>query len=473
MQLTLRAYIDGVTAWTLDPQIVVDFYVKKAKTENDKFFSFVRFHEDYVQQHISLFKDRPLKGAPIAIKDNILTEWYISSCASKILENYVSPYSATCFLNLENNGWLMIGKANMDEFAMWWSTENSYFGVTHNPHGVNRIPGGTSGGSAAAVASDCCIAALGSDTGWSVRQPAACCGVVGMKPTYWMVSRYGVQSMTSSFDQVGVLTKTVEDAEILLRAIAGFDPQDSNSDPRADDFVHGKIKKIDAKKLKIAIPQEALAKWVDPRVRALFFQRVEELRAQWYDIQEVSIPVLSYTVPLYYSLMPAEVSSNLARFDGIKFGLQDESLDHDDIASYYQKVRSEWFGDEAKRRILLGTFVLSSANYEWYYLKAQKVKTYLIQEVDSIFDTYDLILTPTAPNVAWKMWAKSADPIQMYLEDLYTAPANICGVPAMSVPIGTVSDEWEDMPVGIHFMAQRWHEENIFAFGKVIERLKH
>lgn len=475
MQLTLRAYIDGVTDWTLDPQKVLDFYVKKAKEKNSAYNMFIRFHDDYIQQNISLCKDRPLKGAPIALKDNFLTKWYISSCGSKMLETYVSPYSASCFERLENNGWLMIGKANMDEFAMGSSTETSYFGVTYNPYWTGRVPGGSSGWSAVAVASDCCLGALWTDTSGSVRQPAALCGIVGMKPTYWMVSRYGVQSMASSLDQVGVFTKTVEDAEILLRAVAGFDERDSQSDPRADDFVSWKLKiegwKLNVKKLKIALPKEVFSSGLDPRIKEILLQKVEQLRALWYDVQEVSLPVLSYGIPLYYSLMPAELGTNLARFDGIKFGLQDESLEHEDLASYYQKIRSEWFGDEAKRRILLSSFVLSSANYEWYYLRAQKIREQMIQDVDTIFETYDLILGPTTPSVAWKMGQRSADPIQMYLEDFYTVAANICGWPAMTVPMGMVNDEWEDMPVGIHFMAQRWHEDIVFAFGKVIENL--
>lgn len=475
MQLTLRAYIDGVTAWTLDPQTVVDFYVNKAKKENDKLFSFVRFHDDYVQKNVDTIRQGPLKGAPIAIKDIILTKDYITSCGSKILENYVSPYSATCFLNLEKNGWLMIGKSNMDEFAMWSSTETSYFGLTYNPYGKNRVPGGSSGGSAAAVASDCCIAALWTDTGWSVRQPAALCGIVGMKPTYWMVSRYGVQSMASSFDQVGVLTKTVEDAEILLKAIAGFDEKDSNSDPRADEFIRWTSNvtrgTLDVKKFKIALPKEALAEGLDPRIKTLFLQKVAQLHEQWYSVEEVSLPVLSYGIPLYYSLMPAEVSTNLARFDGIKFGLQNESLGHDSLSSYYQNIRSEWFGDEVKRRVLLGTFVLSSANYEWYYLRAQRVREQLVQDIDKIFESYDLILGPTTPNVAWKMWEKSDDPIQMYLEDFYTVSANIFGGPAMTVPMGMIDDKGEHMPVGIHFMTQRRNEEKLFAFGKIVESL--
>ena len=475
MQLTLRAYIDGVTDWSLDPQTVIDFYVKKAKQANSKYNMIIRFHDDYVQQNLDILKKGPLKGAPIVLKDNFLTKWYISSCWSKMLENYISPYSATCFETLEKNGWLMIGKGNMDEFAMGSSTETSYFGVTYNPYGTGRVPGWSSGWSAVSVASDCCLGALWTDTSWSVRQPAALCGIVGMKPTYWMVSRSGVQSMASSLDQVGVFTKTVEDAEILLKAIAGFDEKDSQSDPRADEFVRWTLNvkrwTLDVKKLKIALPKEVFSEGLDPRIKELLLQKVEQLRALWCDVQEVSLPVLSYGIPLYYSLMPAELGTNLARFDGIKFGLQDESLEHDDLASYYQKIRSEWFGDEAKRRILLSSFVLSSANYEWYYLRAQKIREQMIQDVDTIFETYDFILGPTTPSVAWKMWERSADPIQMYLEDFYTVSANICGGPAMTVPMGMVNDAGEEMPVGIHFMAQRWEEEKLFAFGKVVESL--
>ncbi|MCX6823117.1 MAG: Asp-tRNA(Asn)/Glu-tRNA(Gln) amidotransferase subunit GatA [candidate division SR1 bacterium] len=471
MQLTLRAYIDGVSDGSLDPQTVIDFYVKKAKQENSKYNMIVRFHDDYIQQNLDTLKKGTLKGAPIVLKDNFLTKGYISSCGSKMLENYVAPYSATCFETLEKNGGLMIGKGNMDEFAMGSSTETSYFGVTYNPYGTGRVPGGSSGGSAVAVASDCCLGALGTDTSGSVRQPAALCGIVGMKPTYGMVSRSGVQSMASSLDQVGVFTKTVEDAEILLKAVAGFDEKDSQSDPRADEFLTSKPKKLDVKKLKIALPKEVFSEGLDPRIKELLLQKVEQLRALGCDVQEVSLPVLSYGIPLYYSLMPAELGTNLARFDGIKFGLQNKSLEHDDLASYYQKIRSEGFGDEAKRRILLSSFVLSSANYEGYYLRAQKIREQMIQDVDTIFETYDFILGPTTPSVAWKMGERSADPIQMYLEDFYTVSANICGGPAMTVPMGMIDDNGEKMPAGIHFMAQRWEEEKLFAFGKVVENL--
>lgn len=471
MNLTLKEYI---TNDTFKAQDVVKSYLDTAKNNNADYFSFVRFHEDYIEAHLDEFATRPLKAAPIGIKDIILTQDYITSCGSKILENYVSPYSATCFLNLEKNGWLMIGKTNMDEFAMWSTTETSYFGKTKNVYGTDRIPGWSSGWSAAAVASGACIAALGTDTGGSVRQPAACCGIVGMKPTYGMVSRYGVQSMASSLDQVGVMTKTVDDAEILLKAIAWFDQKDSQSDPRADEFVSSEqwiVKSEECKKFKIGVAKEALWEGLDPKIKVLFLETIEKLRSSWVLVEEISLPMLAYSVPMYYILMPAEVSTNLARFDGIRFGLQSDSTGAETLQKYYESIRSEWFGEEAKRRILLGTFVLSSANYEWYYLKAQKAREELQAEFDMVFANYDIILTPTVPEVSWKLGSRSDDPLKMYLADMYTIPANMWWLPAMSIPMGMVEDQWEMLPTGIQLMAQKWAEPKLFGFGRYLEKL--
>lgn len=289
-----------------------------------------------------------------------------------------------------------------------------------------------------------------------------------------MVSRYGVQSMASSFDQVGVLTKTVADAELLLKAIAGYDPQDSQSDPRADEFVRnveGKMQSAECKKFRIAVPKQALGEGLDPRIKDLFLSKVAQLKAAGYSVEEVDMPLLAYALSIYYTLMPAEVSTNLARFDGIKYGLQAESVGHDDITSYYQKIRSEGFGDEVKRRILLGTFVLSSANYDGYYLKAQKAREQLCVDFDTVFSSYDILLLPTSPEVAWKMGEKSDDPLTMYLADMYTIPANMARLPAMSIPMGMIEDRGEQMPAGIQIMAQKWAEEKLFAFGKIIESL--
>ncbi|MCX6825289.1 MAG: Asp-tRNA(Asn)/Glu-tRNA(Gln) amidotransferase subunit GatA [candidate division SR1 bacterium] len=469
MHITLKDYISNDT---LKAQDVVNHYVDTAKKINAEYFSFVRFHDDYIKNNISEFSKRHLKAAPIGIKDIIFTQDYISSCGSKMMENYVSPYSATCIVNLEKNGGLMIGKTNMDEFAMGTSTESSYFGTTKNIYGTDRNPGGSSGGSAAAVASGACIAALGTDTGGSVRQPAACCGIVGMKPTYGMVSRYGVQAMAASLNQVGVLTQTVDDAEILLKAIAGFDPKDSQSDPRADDFVNSefRIQNSELMKFKIGVPKEALGEGLDPQIKKLFLETVEKLRSSGIVVEDISLPMLEYSVPMYYTLMPAEISTDLARFDGIKFGLQSDSMKAETLQKYYESIRSEGFGDEVKRRILLGSFVLSSANYEGYYLKAQRAREELKAEFDATFANYDIILTPTVPEVAWKVGTRNDDPIKMYLADMYTIPANIAGLPAMSLPMGMVEDQGEMMPTGIQVMAQKRSEDKLFAFGKYLEK---
>ncbi len=469
MQLTLKEYLHS----DMKAQDIVKNYLETAKTLNADYFSFVRFHEEYVDTHLDQFASRPLKAAPIGIKDIILTQDYITSCGSKILENYIGPYSATCFLNLEKNGGLMIGKTNMDEFAMWSTTETSYFWKSKNIYGTDRTPGWSSGWSAAAVASWAVIGALGTDTWGSIRQPAAWCGIVWIKPTYGMVSRYGVQSMASSLDQVGVMTKTVDDAEILLKAIAWFDPKDSQSDPRADDFVNNKnsLDEKSVKIFKIGVPKESLWEGLDPQIKKLFLATIEKLRADGIIVDEISLPMLAYSVPMYYTLMPAEVSTNLARFDGIKFGLQSDSMDVDTLQKYYETIRSEWFGEEAKRRILLGTFVLSSANYEWYYLKAQKAREELQAEFDTIFAQYDIILTPTVPEVAWKIGSRTDDPLKVYLADMYTIPANMWGLPAMSIPMGMVEDQWEMMPTWIQLMAQKWSEDKIFGFGKYLEKL--
>lgn len=470
MNLTLKTYISDAALQAKD---VVKTSLETAKKLNADLFSFVRFHEDYVNAHLDEFASRPLKSAPIWIKDIILTQDYITSCGSKILENYVSPYSATCFLNLEKNGGLMIWKTNMDEFAMGSTTETSYFGKTKNIYGTERSPGGSSGWSAVAVASWAVIGALGTDTWGSIRQPAAWCGIVWMKPTYGMVSRYGVQSMASSLDQVGVFTKTVEDAEILLKAIAWFDPKDSQSNPRANDFVNSefRIQSSEIMKFKIWVPKEVLWEGLDPQIKALFLQTIDKLRVSGITVEDISLPMMAYSVPMYYTLMPAEVSTNLARFDGIKFGLQSDSMDVDTLQKYYAMIRSQWFGEEAKRRILLGTFVLSSANYEGYYLKAQKAREELQMEFAKTFAKYDIILTPTVPEVAWKIGAKTDDPLKVYLADMYTIPANMWGLPAISIPMGMVQDQWEDMPTGIQLMADKRAENKLFGFGRYIEKL--
>ncbi len=479
MSLSLKAYINWIENWKLRIENYFDNYKKKVEDSIlNKENVYLRSEgwelrsENWevmkdINSSFSLLNSQ-LKWAIIAVKDNFMTKWNISSCGSKMLENYVAPYTATCLENLERNGWIVIGKTNMDEFAMWSSNETSYFGPVYNPYGTNRVPWWSSGWSAVAVSKDLCMAALWSDTWWSVRQPAALCGIVWMKPTYGRVSRYGVQSMASSLDQVWTFTKTVEDAEILLKAIMWFDEKDSQSDKRADEIIKSN-KKIN--EYKIALPKQVLWEWLDPKIKTRILEVVKALRSKWVQIDEVDLPVLDYAISIYYTLMPAEVSTNLARFDGIRFGLQKNTMDYQNIHDYYTAIRSEWFGEEVKRRIVLGTFVLSSANYEGYYLKALKARQKLMQDMDKIFDKYDLILSPTSPEVAWKIWAKIDDPLKMYLADTYTVPANLAGIPAISIPVGTIEDDWEQMPVWLHLMANKWKEDDLFVVAREIEKL--
>lgn len=357
------------------------------------------------------------------VKDNILVKGELASCASKMLENYQAPYTASCMKHLEQAGALMIAQTNMDEFAMGGSTETSVYGPTLNPHGQNRIPGGSSGGSAVAVAADMAIAALGTDTGGSVRQPAAMCGIVGFKPSYGAISRYGVVAMASSLDQVGIFSKTVEDSQLLFSYLAGQDPLDATSDARADQV---KIPQKEAiQSLRILVPKEVLAEGLDSRIRELFLVRIAQLEQAGFEIVWDSLPVLHHSLAMYYTLMPAEVSTNLSRFDGIRYGAQKNTQDFASLDDYYATVRGEAFGEEVKRRILLGTFVLSSANYQGYYLKALQAQQQLKADLAKSFQTYDFILTPTLPEPARKIGSKISDPLKMYLSDLYTVPANL------------------------------------------------
>lgn len=466
MTLTLEKYIKSVEEGKINPKENLKEYL--SKIENDSRWAYLRKEEDYANTIFESTIIWKLKWAPIAVKDNFMIEWTISTCASKILKDYVSPYTATCIKNLERNGWIVIGKTNMDEFAMGGSTENSGIQKTINPYGKNRVPGGSSGWSAVAVATNMCIAALGSDTGWSVRQPASMCGIVGMKPTYGRISRYGVQSMASSLDQVGIFAKTVKDAEIMLNNIMWYDPKDSQSNKKADE-------KIDTNRqlkwTKIAVITELLWEWLEENVRERFMKTLELLKENGAEIEEISLPILKYGIAIYYTLMPAEVSTNLARFDWIRFGLQGETMDEWNIKEYYTKIRSQGFGEEAKRRILLWTYVLSSANYEGYYIKAQKARELLKSEMYKILDKYDLLLSPTSPEVAREINSKNNDPLKMYLADLYTIPANLAELPAISIPMWLVKDKWDMMPIWLHMIANKWEEWKLLWLGKHIEKI--
>ena len=466
--LTLKSYIEQVESWKINPFDIVWEFLDRAEKDSDALHAFVRLHPDYVEKNLNDFKDLPLHWAPIGVKDNIMTKWYISSVGSKMLENYVAPYSATCFERLQKQWWLMIWKTNMDEFAMWSSTEYSAFWNTKNPNWIDRIPWGSSWWSAAAVAWGLCLAALWTDTWGSVRWPAALCGIVWFKPTYWRVSRYGVQSMASSFDQVWVLSKTVEDARIMLNVICGYDENDSQSNKRADkkDFYDLNIKESD---IKIAVPNEAVNEALDPRVKRLFFAKIDELKSHWFMVDYVDLPILRYVSAIYYMLISAEVTSNLWRFDGIRFGLQEDMKWVQGLNDYYMKVRDEWFWSEVKKRILLWNYLVTKENYEKYYLRGYKARKFLQSEFAKFFKNYHIILTPTTPTPAWKFWEKTSDPLIMYLEDMYTVTANLVWIPAISIPMWTVEDRGDILPVGVQLMWWKREEWLLLSIAEKIE----
>lgn len=470
MNLSLRQYIDGVGNGDFSPQEVVQHYLWKAK--NDSFHAWLRLHEDYIGKNTDVFASRSLHAAPIGIKDNILTQWYEITCGSKILEGYIPPYSATCFEKLEEAGGLMLGKTNMDEFAMWSSTEHSAFGPTYNPVDSSRVPGWSSWGSAVAVADDQCLAALGTETWGSVRQPAALCGVVGMKPSYGRVSRYGVQAMASSINQVGVVTKTVVDSVLMLDTIAWYDIHDAQSIDREDEQKtwYDQLDRTDLSGMRLAVPKQFFSEWLDPKIYASCKDALWVLESMWAKVEEIDFPEISYTIPIYYVLVPAEISSELARFDGLRFWLQEGTTDYETIYQYYEAIRNIWFGDEVKRRIMVWSYVLSAGYYDAYYHKAQEVQQKLKNEFTKVYKDFDAIVWPTTPSLAWKLWEKVDDPIQMYLEDMYTAPANVTWLPAISVPIAPVEEDGVTLPVGLQIIGKMRDEWTIFGIAGQVEK---
>lgn len=402
-----------------------------------------------------------LTGIPFAIKDNILITGKKASAASKILEGYVAPYDATVITRLKKEGAIFLGRTNMDEFAMGSSTEKSAFGPTKNPHDTTRIPGGSSGGSAAAVASNGALVSLGSDTGGSIRQPAALCGLVGLKPTYGAVSRSGLMAMGSSLDQIGPFAKTVDDARIVFHAIEGKDELDSTTIER---------KPIPQKKsLRIGVPESFVTgEGIDADVLENFRATLDALKNKGHEIVSIEVPSLPLALPAYYIVMPAEVSSNLARFDGVRYGLH---VSGDTGIMDYMKSRGVGFGPEPRRRILLGTYVLSAGYYDSFYGKAQSARDTLRKDLSRVFTEVDVIATPTTPAPAWKLGEKNNDPLAMYLADIFTVSANIAGVPALSVPSGTVVREGKKLPIGFHIMGDNYSEEVLFGLGEDIEHI--
>ena len=407
-----------------------------------------------------------LAGVPVAIKDNMCTKGLLTTCSSKILENYIPTYTASAVQNLTDAGCVIIGKTNMDEFAMGSTTETSYYGVTRNPHNPDHVPGGSSGGSAAAVALNECFFALGSDTGGSIRQPSAFCGITGMKPTYGTVSRYGLIAYGSSLDQIGPMTKNVTDCAAVLETIASYDKKDSTSMKREEyDFTSALVR--DVKGLRIGLPKDYFGDGLDSEVKAAIFKAAETFKRMGAIVEEFDLGLVQYAIPAYYIIASAEASSNLERFDGVKYGYR--TKEYGDLHSMYKKTRSEGFGSEVKRRIMLGSFVLSSGYYDAYYLKALKTKALIKQEFDKAFEKYDIILAPAAPTTAPLLGSSLQDPIKMYLSDIYTISANLAGIPGLSIPGGK---DKMGLPIGMQLLGGCFQEKTLLRAGFAYEKAR-
>ncbi len=458
------AYLDG----TRMPTEVVAEALATIKAKDGDIHAFLEVYDDalvvaeaatrdYQNKHD--VENRPLLGIPLAIKNNILIKGKRATGGSKILENYTATYDATVIAKLKAAGAIFVGATNLDEFAMGGSTENSAFGPTYNPIDLSRVPGGSSGGSAAAVAMGAVPAAIGTDTGGSIRQPASFCGLVGFKPTYGAVSRYGLMAIGSSLDQAGPFTHSVADAELIHQVIAGVDSYDATT--ITDDTYPVLPPKAT---YTFGVPQQFLTEGLDPDVRSVFLEHVESLKAAGHTIVDIDIPLFEQGLAAYYIVVQAEISSNLARYDGIRYGL---SVPADNLLGVYEKSRAAGFGPEVKRRILLGTYVLSSGYYDAYYGKAERVRTMMRQELANVFKNVDVILTPTAPTPAFKI-GEQADPLAMYKQDIFTVPVNLTGVPALTFPMGEVNREGVSLPVGVQYIAPHGGDARLFALGKKI-----
>lgn len=449
----LQAYINRIDEKEKDVQAFVTTLTEEAEKKEE-------VHKKIESGEI----EGDLAGIPIGIKDNICTKGIKTTCASKMLEDFISPYDATVMEKINDENMILLGKLNMDEFAMGGSTEHSYFKKTRNPWDLNRVPGGSSGGSASAVAAGMLPWALGSDTGGSIRQPASFCGVVGLKPTYGLVSRYGLVAFASSLDQIGPITKDVKDSAILLNIIAGHDKKDTTSvNIEKKDYV--KALKNDVKGLKIGVPKEFLAEGTQPEVKKKIEEAIQIYKELGAVVEEISLDVAKYSLATYYIIACAEASSNLGRFDGIRYGYR--AKDYKDLNELFVKSRSEGFGDEVKRRIILGTYVLSSGYYDAYYKKAQKVRSLVMNEFNKAFQKYDVLLTPTSPTVAFKIGEKTSNPLEMYLSDICTVSVNIAGLPGISIPCGVDSN---NMPIGMQLIGNKFQEETILNAAYTFEQ---
>ena len=452
-----KAYVDRINEKEKDVEAFVTTLTDEAISKSQEIEEMVKNGEI----------NSRFAGIPIGIKDNMCTKGEKTTCSSKMLENFVSPYDATVIEKLNNENMIDLGKLNMDEFAMGASTEYSAFHITRNPRNLNTVPGGSSGGSAAAVAANLVPWALGSDTGGSIRQPAAFCGVVGLKPTYGLVSRYGLVAFASSLDQIGPITKDVEDAAILLNVIAGHDERDTTSENR-EKVDYTKCLKNDVKGLKIGVPREFFGEGINEEVKEKLEAAIEKYKEMGAEVEEFSLDIADYALATYYIIACAEASSNLGRFDGIRYGYRAKNFT--DLKEIYRNSRSEGFGDEVKRRIILGTYVLSSGYYDAYYKKAQQVRTLVRKEFDKAFEKYDILLTPTSPTVAFEIGTRSTNPLEMYLADICTVSVNIAGLPGISIPCG---EDSEGMPIGMQLIGNRFEEEKILNAAYTYEQAEH
>lgn len=477
-ELTIQQASEGLRKKQFSAVELNKACLEETQKQNDELNAYLEVFDDALKEaeradeEISKYQNSemsrlpPLLGIPLAIKDNILIEGRRATAGSKILQNYTASYDATVITKLKKQGAIFLGKTNLDEFAMGSSTENSGFGPTKNPHDLTRVPGGSSGGSAAAVTSGMCIAALGSDTGGSIRQPASFCGIVGLKPTYGSVSRHGLIAMASSLDQIGPMTKTVEDAKIVFEAIAGKDNFDSTTIGSVDEL---RTTSYELKNIKIGTPKEYFGPGLKPEVKKTIDSALKKIQAAGAEIKEISLPHSKYALPVYYIIVPSEVSANLARFDGIRYGRQTNSAHT--LLETYTKTRATGLGAEVKRRIMLGTYTLSAGYYDAYYLKAQKVRRLIHNDFENAFKEVDFIIGPTTPTAAFKLGERSNDPLQMYLADIYTVAVNLAGLPALSMPAGFIEEGGQKLPVGLQLIGP-WHGENkLLDIAMVIEKI--
>ena len=471
-ELTVHELQDKLASGELTVTQITKAYTDRIQEKEGQVEAFVTTLTDEATEEAKKMEEKiasgeiksSLAGIPIGIKDNMCTKGVRTTCSSRMLENFVAPYDATVIEKINEQGMINLGKLNMDEFAMGASTEYSYFKKTKNPWNLNTVPGGSSGGSAAAVAAQMVPWALGSDTGGSIRQPAAFCGVVGLKPTYGLVSRYGLVAFASSLDQIGPITKDVRDAAILLNVIAGHDEKDSTSQNiEKKDYTKALEKNI--KGIKIGVPKEYFGEGINPEVKEKLMQAIEEYKKMGAEVEEFSLDIAKYALATYYIVACAEASSNLGRFDGIRYGYRTKNFTN--LKDIYKNSRSEGFGPEVKRRIILGTYVLSSGYYDAYYKKAQLVRTLVMKEFEKAFAKYDVLLTPTSPTVAFEIGTRSNNPLEMYLADICTVSVNIAGLPGISIPCGVDS---KGMPVGMQLIGNRFQEEKILHVAYAYEQ---